>query len=58
MQVGIIGVGLIGGSMAVDLKNRGFADRVVGVEAMLCMLRLRRNWDWSTKSSVMKNVLL
>ena len=24
MQVGIIGVGLIGGSMAVDLKNRGF----------------------------------
>lgn len=23
MQVGIIGVGLIGGSMAVDLKNRG-----------------------------------
>ncbi len=32
MQVGIIGVGLIGGSMAVDLKQRGFADRVVGVE--------------------------
>ena len=32
MQIGFIGVGLIGGSMAVDLKNRGFADRVVGVE--------------------------
>lgn len=32
MQVGIIGIGLIGGSMAVDLKERGFADRVVGVE--------------------------
>lgn len=32
MQVGIIGVGLIGGSMAVDLKKRGFADRIVGVE--------------------------
>ena len=32
MQVGIIGVGLIGGSMAVDLKSRGFADRVIGVE--------------------------
>lgn len=32
MQVGFIGVGLIGGSMAVDLKSRGFADRVVGVE--------------------------
>lgn len=32
MQVGIIGIGLIGGSMAVDLKERGFTDRVVGVE--------------------------
>lgn len=33
MQVGIIGMGLIGGSMAIDLKKRGFADRVVGVES-------------------------
>lgn len=32
MQVGIIGMGLIGGSMAIDLKERKFADRIVGVE--------------------------
>lgn len=32
MQVGIIGIGLIGGSMAIDLKRRGFADKVVGVD--------------------------
>lgn len=32
MQVGIIGIGLIGGSMAIDLKERKFAERVVGVE--------------------------
>lgn len=32
MQVGIIGIGLIGGSMAIDLKKRGFTDCVVGVE--------------------------
>ena len=31
--VGIIGLGLIGGSMAIDLKRRGFASRVLGVEA-------------------------
>ncbi len=31
--VGIIGLGLIGGSMAIDLKRRGFAYRVLGVEA-------------------------
>ena len=32
MTVGIIGLGLIGGSMAIDLKRRGFAQRVLGVE--------------------------
>lgn len=32
MQVGIIGIGLIGGSMAIDLKKRKFVDRIVGVE--------------------------
>ena len=30
--VGIIGLGLIGGSMALDLKRRGFAVRTLGVE--------------------------
>ena len=33
MIVGIIGLGLIGGSMAIDLKRRGFARIVLGVEA-------------------------
>ena len=30
--VGVIGLGLIGGSMAIDLKRKHFASRVVGVE--------------------------
>ena len=33
MNIGIIGLGLIGGSMAIDLKRRGFAKKVLGVEA-------------------------
>lgn len=33
MRVGIIGLGLIGGSMAIDLKRRGFASEVLGVES-------------------------
>ena len=33
MKVGIIGLGLIGGSMAIDLKRKGFAQEVFGVEA-------------------------
>jgi len=31
--VGVIGLGLIGGSMALDLKRRGFAGEVLGVES-------------------------
>ena len=30
--IGIVGLGLIGGSMAIDLKRRGFADRILGGE--------------------------
>ena len=32
MIVGTVGLGLIGGSMAIDLRRRGFAERVLGVE--------------------------
>lgn len=28
----VVGLGLIGGSMAIDLKKRGFATRVIGVD--------------------------
>jgi prephenate dehydrogenase len=46
MTITIAGIGLIGGSMAVDLRKRGFTDRIIGVEssvhhqniAMLCGL--------------------
>ena len=31
--IGVVGLGLIGGSMAIDLKRRGFAGTVLGVEA-------------------------
>ena len=34
MNIGIIGLGLIGGSMAIDLRRRGFAQNVVGGEAV------------------------
>lgn len=33
MKVGIIGLGLIGGSMALDLKQRGFASKIMGFDA-------------------------
>ena len=31
-NIGIIGLGLIGGSMAIDLKRKGYASRILGVE--------------------------
>ena len=33
MTITIIGIGLIGGSMALALKENGFADKVIGVDA-------------------------
>lgn len=46
MTIAVIGIGLIGGSLAVDLRKRGFADRIIGVDtnvhhqniALLCGL--------------------
>ena len=32
MQLTVIGLGLMGGSAAIDLKKRGFADHVIGVD--------------------------
>lgn len=32
MHISIIGLGLIGGSMAIDLKKRGFANHIIGVD--------------------------
>ncbi len=32
MRIGIIGLGLIGGSMAIDLRKRGFATHIVGAD--------------------------
>lgn len=31
-KIGIIGLGLIGGSMAIDLKRKGYASRILGVD--------------------------
>lgn len=33
--IGFIGIGLIGGSMALDLKTKGFANKVIGFDASL-----------------------
>ena len=33
MRVTIVGVGLIGGSLAIALKEKGIAQKVIGVEA-------------------------
>jgi prephenate dehydrogenase len=46
MKIAVVGMGLIGGSMMIDLKKRGFADRITGVDnnvqhqniALLCGL--------------------
>ncbi len=32
MTVAVIGIGLIGGSLMIDLRKRGFADKIIGVD--------------------------
>ena len=32
MKIAIIGLGLIGGSLALDLKARGFTNHIIGIE--------------------------
>jgi len=46
MTIAIVGIGLIGGSLAIDLRKRGFAGKIIGVDtniqhqniALLCRL--------------------
>jgi prephenate dehydrogenase len=33
MTVTVVGIGLIGGSLMIDLRKRGFADRIIGVDS-------------------------
>ncbi len=35
MTVTVVGIGLIGGSLMVDLRKRGFADKIIGVDSNL-----------------------
>jgi len=32
MTIAVIGIGLIGGSLVIDLRKRGFADKIIGVD--------------------------
>ena len=32
MTIAVVGIGLIGGSLMLDLRKRKFADRIIGVE--------------------------
>jgi prephenate dehydrogenase len=33
MTIAVVGIGLIGGSLMVDLRKRGFADKIIGVDS-------------------------
>jgi len=35
MTIAIVGIGLIGGSLMIDLRKRGFADKIIGVDSNL-----------------------
>lgn len=59
VRVAVIGLGLIGGSMSIDIKRRGFASRVTGVDCnplhAEAALRLGLVDDVSTLSDAVKS---
>jgi prephenate dehydrogenase len=54
MKVTIIGLGLIGGSLAKDLRRTKFATELIGVEPAKSMPVKQLNWVWLTGLSLLK----
>ena len=44
MTISVIGIGLIGGSLMIDLRKRGFADRIIGVDSNLQHRNIAELW--------------
>lgn len=40
MTIAVVGIGLIGGSLMVDLRKRGFADNIIGVDSNIRHLNI------------------
>lgn len=40
MTIAVVGIGLIGGSLMVDLRKRGFADKIIGVDTNMHHLNI------------------
>ena len=54
MTITVIGIGLIGGSLMVDLRKRGFADRIIGVDTNMHHQNIALLADWLMKLILLK----
>jgi prephenate dehydrogenase len=49
MTIAAVGLGLIGGSLMIDLRKRGFADKIIGVDSNLQHRNIAQLCGWLTK---------
>ena len=45
-RIAIVGVGLIGGSLALQLNEKELTSRLIGVDATGIIRKKHWNWDW------------
>ena len=57
MVVGIIGLGLIGGSLAISLKQRGFATKIIGVDKNEAHLKEANELGFVDKACELNEIL-
>ena len=54
MTIAVVGIGLIGGSLMVDLRKRGFAEKIIGVDKMYIIRILLCFADWLMRLTLLK----
>ncbi|TFG88646.1 MAG: prephenate dehydrogenase [Candidatus Atribacteria bacterium] len=57
MTIAVIGIGLIGGSLMVDLRKRGFADKIIGVDNNLNHQNIARLCGLVDETDTMENAV-
>ena len=57
MTISIVGVGLIGGSLALDLRKRKFAEKIIGVDSSLQHQNIARLCGITDETDTLENAV-
>ncbi|MBG0859273.1 MAG: prephenate dehydrogenase/arogenate dehydrogenase family protein, partial [Bacteroidales bacterium] len=57
MTVAVVGIGLIGGSLVIDLRKRKFADKIIGVDTNLQHVNIARLCGFIDEADTLENAV-